>query len=346
MLKKEKHFSRKKLSALFTAIFILMFSVMAYADTATAAPAENVWLNNGWSRIHENEAFNGEKNLLRGEFATLINSLLNFKDQTEISFTDVNPDTPYFKEVSKAFKAGYILGRGNNKFYPEAEITKAEAYIMIARALKLDTSKPVEQLLKFSDATEVPSWASKELEALTVKGILGDKNKVKPFEKLTGQEAIALLQKIKQISSSQTQTPPTEPQTPATETKGNGNSPLNFLGAYFVKVENNTSTEINKLADGFTSENMIIKLVFDRGVVRDNWENNQTQISLRANNGSTIKSEVFRIENSDAEKEFIFIKPLETLKSGKTVNIVIGKDLKANNGNTLGTETVISFVVK
>lgn len=336
-MKKEKH-STKKLSALFTVIFILMFSVMAYADTTTTV-AENDWLNNGWSRIHENEAFNGEKNLLRGEFATLINSLLNFKDQTEISFTDVNPDTPYFKEVSKAFKAGYILGRGNNKFYPEAEITKAEAYIMVARALKLDTSKPVEQLLKFSDAKEVPSWASKEIEALTVQGILGDKIKVKPFEKLTGQEAIALLQKIEKLSSSQT-------QTPATETKGNGNSPLNFLGAYFVEVENNTSTEINKLADGFTSENMIIKLVFDRGVVRDYWENNQTQISLRANNGSTIKSEVFRIENSDAEKEFIFIKPLETLKSGKTVNVVIGKDLKANNGNTLGTETVISFIVK
>lgn len=342
----KKHYSSKKLSALFTVIFILMFSVMAYADTTSPAVAENDWLDNGWSSIHENEVFNQEKNLLRCEFAALINSLLNFKDQTEISFTDVNPDTPYFKEVSKAFKAGYILGRGNNKFYPESEITKAEAYIMVARALKLDTSKPVEQMLKFSDAKEVPSWASKEIESLTVKGILGDKNKVKPFEKLTGQEAVALFQKIENITSSQTQTPVTEPQTSVTETKGNGNSSLNFLGAYFVKIENNESTEISKIEDGFTSENMIIKLVFDRGVVRDYWENNQTQISLKSNHGSIIKCEVFRIENSDAEKEFIFVKPLETLKSGKTVNVVIGKDLKANNSNTLGTETVISFVVK
>ncbi len=340
MFKKEKKFSRISLSIVFVIVFIMMFSILAYADTSLTSNSESDWVTKGWSRIHENDTFDHEKNLLRGELVALINSLFDFKDETEISFIDVNSDSHYFKEISKAYKAGYVLGKGNNIFDPGAEITKAEAYIMIAKALKLDTTKPVEQMLKFSDAADVPKWAAGEVEALTKKGFISEKNKVKPFEKITGTEAIALLEKITASEIVIT------PENPTEETKGNGKSPLNLLGAYFVTIENNHSTEISKAEDGITSDNIIIKLVFDRGVVRDFWENNKTQISLKGNNGNIIKSEVFRIEELDSEKEFIFIKPLENIKSGKTVNIVIGKDLKANNGNSLGEEKIISFVVK
>ena len=130
------------------------------------------------------------------------------------------------------------------------------------------------------------------------------------------------------------------------EAKGNGNNPLNFLGAYFVSIENDKSTELGKLEDSIKADEIVIKLVFDRGIVREYWENNKSQIKLQTNKGEEISSEVFRIENSDAEKEFIFVRPLEEIKAGKTVNIIIGADLKANNGNTLGQEQKLSFVVK
>ena len=55
---------------------------------------------------------------------------------------------------------------------------------------------------------------------------------------------------------------------------------------------------------------------------------------------------MFKIDGVEEEKSHIFIKPLENLKSGKTVNIVIGKDLKANNGNSLGKDIIITFTIK
>lgn len=352
MIKKSKKVSRISLLVACILAFSMMFSIIGYAETTqetvqatTQVTTEtNDWAAKGWARIHENEGFVKENNLKRGELIALINSLFDFKEQAEINFTDVKSQNLYFKEVAKALKAGYILGRGNNVFDAESDVTKTEAYIMIAKALKLDTNQPVEQMLKFKDASEVPAWALGQVEALTRYGLFGDKNKVKPFEKLTGTEAIELLE----TAYSKMDTTPAEPTAEPSqeETKNNGNAALNILGAYFVTVENNQSAEICKIEEGINGSDIIIKLVFDRGIVRDYWENNQTQIKLQGNNGSEIECEVFRIQESDTEKSNIFIKPLNEIKSGKTVNITIGKDLTANNGNTLGEEQVISFVVK
>ena len=348
MIKISKKVSRIGLLFACILVFSMLFSIIGYAETTQetvqVTTDSNDWAAKGWARIHENESFVKENNLKRGELLSLINSLFDFKEQAEINFSDVNSQNLYFKEVAKAFKEGYILGRGNNVFDTESDVTKTEAYIMIARVLKLDTNQPVEQMLKFKDASEVPTWALGQVEALTRYGLLGDKNKVKPFEKLTGTEAIELLE----TAYSKMDSSPAEPTTELSqeETKNNGNAALNLLGAYFVTVENNQSAEICKIEEGINGSDIIIKLVFDRGIVRDYWENNQTQIKLQGNNGSEIESEVFRIEGSDTEKSNIFIKPLNEIKSGKTVNIIIGKDLTANNGNTLGEEQVISFVVK
>ena len=309
--------------------------------TSEVSVSEIEWVTKGWNRLYKDEAFKSDKNLTRGEFLALVNSLFEIKEQAEISFTDVPQDSLYYNEVARAFKAGYISGNGDNTFKPEREVTNIEAYIMISKILKLDTTKQPEKMLQFKDANEVPSWAFGQAEAYIEKGLLEGKNKIKPFEKILGSDAIALLEKI----STPETTPPSE-ATVVEEVKGNGNAPLNYLGAYFVTIEDNTSTELGKLEEGNSTDEIIIKLVFDRGVVRDYWDNNKSQIKLQSNKGEEIASEVFRIENTDAEKEFIFIKPLEEIKSGKTVNIVIGSELKANNGNSLGQEQTISFVVK
>ncbi len=343
MVKKSKETTRISLFVACIIVFSMMFSIIVYAEATQTTTDSNDWAAKGWARIHENENFQQDVNLKRGELVSLINSLFDFKEQAEINFTDVESQSPYFKEVAKAFQAGYVIGRGNDIFDPESDVTKTEAYIMIARALKLDTKQPIEQMNKFNDASEVPEWGLGQVEALTRFGLLGDKNKVKPFEKLTGVEAIVILEEAyAKIGNEQVGTT----EMPQEEIKNNGKAELNLLGAYFVTVENDQSVEICPIEEGIADNNMIVKLVFDRGIVRDYWENNQMQIKLQSNNGSEIESEVFRIEGSDIEKSNIFIKPLAAIKSGKTVNIVIGKDLTANNGNTIGQEQVISFVVK
>ncbi|MFA9422733.1 MAG: S-layer homology domain-containing protein, partial [Sedimentibacter sp.] len=282
MIKKSNKATRIKLLVVCIMMFSMMFSIMVYADTTTVTES-NDWAANGWARIHEDYSFQQDVVLKRGELVSLINSLFNFKEQAEISFTDVESQNPYFKEVAKAVNAGYIIGRGNNNFDPESDVTKIEAYIMIARALKLDTKQPIEQMKNFKDASEVPEWGLGQVEALTRFGLLGDKSKVKPFEKLTGAEAIEILEAAyAKVGDQQVDTT----EIPQEEIKNNGNAELNLLGSYFVTVENDQSVEICTIEEGFTSDNMIIKLVFDRGIVREYWENNQMQIKLQGNDGN------------------------------------------------------------
>jgi len=283
-----------------------------------------------------------DNNLTRGELVALINSFFEYKELGELKFSDVNAQSPYYQEIAKAFKAGYIVGRGDNTFDPEGEVNRVEAYIMISRALKLDVNQKPEQLQRFADAKDIPAWGLGAVEAMTRGGWINDKNKVKPYEKLLGSEASALLEK----ATGKTVSVQSEAPKGQAETKGNGQAALNFTGAFFAAISEGKSADIAKLEDGSSDSEIIIKLVFDRGVVRENWENNKKQIRLQSNNGSIIESEVFRIEGSDGEKSNIFIKPLVGLKSGKTINIVIGKDLMANNGNTLGEEVILSFTVK
>lgn len=333
-------------------VAIMVFSPLtAIAETTeptvTQAPldiqaTEKEWVTKGWNRLYKDEAFQSEKFITRGEFLALINSMYEFKEQKEVSFADVPQDSLYYKEVAKAINAGYIQGNGDNTFKPEREVTNIEAYIMISRILNLDITKQPDKMLQFKDSNEVPQWAFGQVEAYVQKGFLEGKNKIKPFEKILGSDAVALLE----IVAANKEAVVVETPAVEEEVKGNGKNPLNFLGAYFVRIDGTQSVDLGKLEDGNTTDEIIIKLVFDRGVVRDNWENNQSQIKLQSNKGDLIASEVFRIEGVDTEKEFIFIKPLEEIKSGKTVNIVIGADLKANNGNSLGTEQTISFVVK
>jgi len=327
--------SLKLLVMVLTLVTLCSVAVFAEGDTSD-------WVSKAWARLYESQAFQPDKAITRIEMIALINSRFDFKEQQAISFTDIPDSSPYYKEVSKAFTAGYVLGTGNNLFSPDKEITKAEAYVMIARAMKLDLSRQPEKLLAYKDAGEVPGWAAGAVEALLQKGWFEGKNKVKVSEKLLGSEAVEMLE----MTAAKTEAGSGEATPAQKEGKGGGKSPLNLLGAYFVAIENNKSVELGKVQDGGSAENMIIKLSFDRGVVRDYWEDNQKQIKLVDNKGSIIECEVFRIEGVEAEKENIFIKPVAEVKSGKTINLVIGKDLRANNGNTLGSDVTITFTVK
>jgi uncharacterized repeat protein (TIGR02059 family) len=90
------------------------------------------------------------------------------------------------------------------------------------------------------------------------------------------------------------------------------------------------------------------KLVFDRGLVRDYWSNNQQCIKMQTISGTNIPINVTRIVDSsnipiDAEKHNIFVKPRSNLVQGTSYIIIISKDITANNGNILNREIKITF---
>ncbi|HAG08572.1 MAG TPA: hypothetical protein DCK87_03270 [Desulfotomaculum sp.] len=122
---------------------------------------------------------------------------------------------------------------------------------------------------------------------------------------------------------------------------GGGNAPLNLVGAYLaatgVSIEGSNSVPVNP----------IIKLVFDRGVVRDHWNNNQNCFTMRNQSGADVPINVSRAANytDDSEKRNIYITPVNNLIPGITYTITISANLQANNDNTLGVQREIVFTV-
>lgn len=326
-------------------IMLLSFSTVAFGQEETAEVKEETemaeWITKGWSKVHNDKEVVLDENVTRIEFVALINSLFELKDKGENIFDDIKEDDIYYKEILKAVKAGIIVGKGNGKFEPLSEITRAEAYTMLSRALKLEEVKEMKLIKNFKDHEDIPKWAKTAVEGLAQKGMLVDKNKVKCVEKLTGEEAVTLIETAHKLLEVKTG------DTTVKEEKGGGNNPLNYIESYVANIENEVSSNVAKIEEEVVFEDgMYIKLVFDRGIVREHWENNRAQIKLMDKDSNEVEAKVKRIADSDNEKSFIFIEPLEGLEKGGIYKILIGKDLKANNGNTLGKDLTIEFTVK
>ena len=120
--------------------------------------------------------------ITRGEFAALISRSLGLvaADPTKSTFTDVSTAQAVNKngEINAAVEAGIIKGFPGNVFKPEQPITRAEAAIMIDRALgftnapasKFDTSKKITD---FKDGTSIGTSSSSSIEKVVQAGIMG-----------------------------------------------------------------------------------------------------------------------------------------------------------------------------
>lgn len=114
---------------------------------------------------------------------------------------------------------------------------------------------------------------------------------------------------------------------------GDGNNPLNLVSSDPSDGSSGVSTTPR------------IKLSFDRGVVRDFWDNNRNCITMTTISGTPVSVDVSRIADNDSEKRNIYVAPASALTAGETYKIIINSALKANNGNTMGHDVIISFTV-
>ncbi|EMT45389.1 S-layer homology domain-containing protein [Anoxybacillus flavithermus] len=117
-----------------------------------------------------------KENMTRAQFAVLLVRALGLPGETyDKRFKDVK-GTEWFNEngeLAAAVKHGIIQGKGNGLFAPTAPITRAEAAVMLKRALELsflnydmtqlNTSKKVTD---FKDAAHIKSWAKDGVEKM------------------------------------------------------------------------------------------------------------------------------------------------------------------------------------
>lgn len=161
--------------------YVVMKQSRGYSDITNHPWARNI-LNGLYSKgIMSNvqaSAFGADDLTSRGEFATLLvkglNLPLNYDNKVQTYF-DVVPgaktDTWDFKHIETASRAGIITGIGEGYFGVEEPVTREQAAMMIARALKLklsaNDSKLSDNLAKqFLDAGRIDRYARPAVQAV------------------------------------------------------------------------------------------------------------------------------------------------------------------------------------
>ena len=124
--------------------------------------------------VGDNGKIRPKDNLKRAEMATVLNRAFGAYVKAPISkFVDVSVTSWYYDEMAKAVQMQTFKGDGE-RLNPENFITREEAFIVLARALKLEPS--ATQPEGYKDLNDISSWAKGELYAMIKAGYVNGSN--------------------------------------------------------------------------------------------------------------------------------------------------------------------------
>lgn len=103
--------------------------------------------------------FHPNDNITRAQFAAIAVKALNVPPNTGASsFNDVASKYWAANAIAAVSSAGLVTGFPNGTFAPEDKLTRAQALVILAKALGAGYSNPAE-LGNYSDASAIPTWA-------------------------------------------------------------------------------------------------------------------------------------------------------------------------------------------
>lgn len=146
--------------------------------------------------------FTPASNVRRGDYILMLMRLLELDTQeTAEPFADVLPGSYYYDAITKARALGIAEGIGDDRFAPEASITRQDMVTLTVRALEhteyLQVTNVADSLNTFLDSSKVSSYAQESmLKAVGQKWIIGDQNLLNPLGFTTRAEAAVFVERI------------------------------------------------------------------------------------------------------------------------------------------------------
>ncbi|MBQ7032263.1 MAG: S-layer homology domain-containing protein [Clostridia bacterium] len=142
------------------------------------------------------KSFQPGRNITRGEFALFLVRTLGLEGETAENFVDVEPDAEYAKELAIGRAAGILNGIGDNKYNPEAEITRQDMMTIIARGMKLLETEA--DLTGFSDTGLIADYALEGVRAMVGTGLVKGNadGTLNPLGNTTRAEAAVIMSRI------------------------------------------------------------------------------------------------------------------------------------------------------
>ncbi|MDB4868122.1 MAG: glycoside hydrolase, partial [Cohnella sp.] len=148
-----------------------------------------------------NRRFEPTKAITRAEFITMMDRLFGIEPVTSAipSFSDVSKKDWFYRWVQPSAQLGVARGTSSSKFEPNRNVTRQDAAVMLAAALKQQaaaaaTGKPVYQDQSQISSTALPSVL--QLQKLAV--MQGDGTKFRPAAAITRQEAAVFMDRVLQ----------------------------------------------------------------------------------------------------------------------------------------------------
>ena len=180
----------------------MLISLVPTALAADRSELEDHWASEsllyfaaeGWLQGYKDGTYRPDSKISRAEFLTILNRVCGFTqrdDEAAKKFTDVKETDWYFEQVSIALAAGYTNGTSATTMSPRAQITRQEAFTMIARVAGV-SSEELSVLDKFTDADAIGKFAKPAIAGLTAAGYVeGYKDgKLLPRRNISRAEAV------------------------------------------------------------------------------------------------------------------------------------------------------------
>jgi hypothetical protein len=141
-----------------------------WAQTAiTDLASRNVFDVNASSKFYPTQR------IARGEFCAIIIRSLELNKVAAGKYADVTPKNRYYQEIMTAAKLGIITADKGNRIYPDKAITREQAAIMLARAMKIKDNPLPQQdsssLKQFVDYRSIPAQSADMIAAVCGAGI-------------------------------------------------------------------------------------------------------------------------------------------------------------------------------
>lgn len=194
---------KKRILALIIALTMIISSwTMGYSVSHVFSDMPEDWSTKALQNAVDNGLLNGSDgkimptdNLTRAQMAAVINRAFGAQSKADIQgFTDVPTGAWYYDEMAKAVQMKTFQGSGN-KLDPTSAITREQAFIVMARALKLE--KTDEEPSGFSDLGDISSWARQEVFSMIEAGyIKGSNGKIYPKATITRAEFAQLMDNL------------------------------------------------------------------------------------------------------------------------------------------------------
>ncbi|MEA4893726.1 MAG: S-layer homology domain-containing protein [Oscillospiraceae bacterium] len=191
-----------KVNSMTNSTYALIQNSASFTDTTGkwyAAVAAEMASRKILSGIGEN-MFAGDLSITRAEFAAILVRALGLSADGTSIFSDVSASAWYSGTVATAAQYGLVTGKGDNRFAPDAYITRQEAMTMLQRAAKLTGyTGTVGSLEGFTDAASVGTWAQSAAKWNVGSGlIVGYSGLLRPNDSISRAESATVILRLLQ----------------------------------------------------------------------------------------------------------------------------------------------------